>query len=530
MFCIYFLRMRISFLVVSYVYAANCSASLDIFNFAHYTHNPIVIDGNLSDSAWKEIEWSANTVLSFQSSSSSSPSSVSNGKNALAKIRWDDEFLYLGAILEEPLEWINISSTPYCNIGSQHPLITNEEFESLARDSKAFGLEHTVSVTREFCMVKNKLRDGTNQSLFNSSQKMFGPIMFKTLSFCESHVVEGNFPHWQVEIAIPLEQLDRHRKPGEGQAWTISLERVQWAVAEDKLQARPLARKSAIRMFVQSGDRVHVSLKYLIRSPLVIIALTLLFQFGSAATIALMAKDVHIFSAQFPRKTHRYVRGYLDAFCLHIFYKIVAEFFVSHEVDTNWFRCFEICYAFVQASCLSLLLWRSRAVKRGLGLKSEAAAQLRSILSSPLLRICLLSKIIYLVVADLMMIRCKLGYEHSSYINASVDSIQNYDQLQNMILIAVYVRLTMISEDEPTSLDHRYTEMLSFSPLLNAENPLYQYETCSICLKDYVFEDQLRRLPCAHHFHIKCIDDWRVIQDKCPLCQHAVDEMFVKSR
>ncbi|KAI7907586.1 uncharacterized protein BX663DRAFT_491380 [Cokeromyces recurvatus] len=39
-------------------------------------------------------------------------------------------------------------------------------------------------------------------------------------------------------------------------------------------------------------------------------------------------------------------------------------------------------------------------------------------------------------------------------------------------------------------------------------------ETCVICLEDYVDGDELRILPCNHHYHIFCIDIWLTKQKK----------------
>jgi glycerol-3-phosphate acyltransferase PlsY len=48
---------------------------------------------------------------------------------------------------------------------------------------------------------------------------------------------------------------------------------------------------------------------------------------------------------------------------------------------------------------------------------------------------------------------------------------------------------------------------------LNPENA-----NCSICISEYEQGDSLRQLPCKHHFHVSCIDEWLRINAKCPLC------------
>jgi len=142
--------------------------------------------------------------------------------------------------------------------------------------------------------------------------------------------------------------------------------------------------------------------------------------------------------------------------------------------------------------------------------------------NSTALKIVLATNAMYILAVDALMIRCKLGYEHSSNVDLTLDVIQ----VQNIILIAIYVRLALLSEDESAPLDHRHTAPLKFVPQLNESNPLYRFDTCGICLLDYVLDDQLRQLPCSHHFHMTCVDEWRRIQDKCPLCQHPIDEPF----
>ena len=54
--------------------------------------------------------------------------------------------------------------------------------------------------------------------------------------------------------------------------------------------------------------------------------------------------------------------------------------------------------------------------------------------------------------------------------------------------------------------------------------------TCAVCLDEFAAGEELRVLPCAHHFHTACIDKWlhrkaAVGQPSCPLCLAVVVEV-----
>ncbi|KAF9148302.1 hypothetical protein BG015_009978 [Linnemannia schmuckeri] len=48
--------------------------------------------------------------------------------------------------------------------------------------------------------------------------------------------------------------------------------------------------------------------------------------------------------------------------------------------------------------------------------------------------------------------------------------------------------------------------------------------TCAICLGDYKPNETIRFLPCQHHFHLECVDQWLATDKSCPLCKHDIDK------
>uniref|UniRef100_A0A2P2ISY0 RING-type E3 ubiquitin transferase n=1 Tax=Rhizophora mucronata TaxID=61149 RepID=A0A2P2ISY0_RHIMU len=64
------------------------------------------------------------------------------------------------------------------------------------------------------------------------------------------------------------------------------------------------------------------------------------------------------------------------------------------------------------------------------------------------------------------------------------------------------------------------TECGTDSPV---EHALSQEDAeCCICLCAYDDGDELRELPCSHHFHSACVDKWLYINSTCPLCKYDI--------
>ncbi|XP_060170420.1 E3 ubiquitin-protein ligase SIS3-like [Lycium barbarum] len=45
---------------------------------------------------------------------------------------------------------------------------------------------------------------------------------------------------------------------------------------------------------------------------------------------------------------------------------------------------------------------------------------------------------------------------------------------------------------------------------------------CPICLEEFRMGNEVRGLPCAHNFHVECIDEWLRLNVKCPRCRSSV--------
>jgi len=69
--------------------------------------------------------------------------------------------------------------------------------------------------------------------------------------------------------------------------------------------------------------------------------------------------------------------------------------------------------------------------------------------------------------------------------------------------------------------------------LLRSKTSVKKFETdqialedasCVICLGDYKEGEKVRHLPCQHHFHKECIDEWLQQYSKsCPFCKADID-------
>ena len=47
-------------------------------------------------------------------------------------------------------------------------------------------------------------------------------------------------------------------------------------------------------------------------------------------------------------------------------------------------------------------------------------------------------------------------------------------------------------------------------------------QECCICLAKYKDKEEVRKLPCSHKFHSKCVEEWLGRHATCPMCRYEM--------
>ena len=84
-------------------------------------------------------------------------------------------------------------------------------------------------------------------------------------------------------------------------------------------------------------------------------------------------------------------------------------------------------------------------------------------------------------------------------------------------LLAIVLLLFLISYVKPKLKTINYNSVDE----LPDEN-----DRCTICYDDYKLGNAVKILPCDHHFHCECIDEWFNVKDSCPLCKKSINLLY----
>ncbi|DAZ98754.1 TPA: hypothetical protein N0F65_003810 [Lagenidium giganteum] len=97
--------------------------------------------------------------------------------------------------------------------------------------------------------------------------------------------------------------------------------------------------------------------------------------------------------------------------------------------------------------------------------------------------------------------------------------------------ILTFLILTVVDHFAPVQNRHVYVNGALPEELrelaverVNASMCGHDDASCEICLDDYEEGEELRLLPCRHHFHQSCVDEWLGKVPSCPKCQGTIYE------
>ncbi len=183
------------------------------------TEAPLLVDGRLSDPAWAGAPWT-DFFVDIRGDDWPKPRFRTR-----AKLLWDNDFLYVGALLEEPHVWGRL-------IERNSVIYHDNDFEIFidpdGDNHNYYEFEVNALNTIWELTLRRPYKDG-------------GPVVDPTnIKGLKSAVhVDGslNAPHdtdvsWSVEIALPWSGLAKYTPgsvpPQHGDQWRVNFSRVQW--------------------------------------------------------------------------------------------------------------------------------------------------------------------------------------------------------------------------------------------------------------------------------------------------------------
>ncbi|MBC2607515.1 carbohydrate-binding family 9-like protein [Pelagicoccus albus] len=189
---------------------------------------PVVIDGKLDDAAWRNAEWTSDFV-DIEGDAKPRPRFQTK-----AKMAWDDNYLYVSAILYEPDVWGTLTE-------HDSVIFQDNDFEVfIDPDSDNHGyFEFEINALNTFwdlTLPKPYMDMGSA----DNSWEIRG---IKTAVSVQGTLNDPSDEDrsWIVEMAFPWEAYGDTGVPEEGDFWRINFSRVQWqsTVREGSYQKVP---------------------------------------------------------------------------------------------------------------------------------------------------------------------------------------------------------------------------------------------------------------------------------------------------
>ena len=190
---------------------------------ARMAKRPIKVDGKLKEHDWKQ------AVLISDFEDIEGASKPKPAFSTTVKMMWDSQYLYIGAVLEEPHLWGTLKK-------HDDIIYRDHDFEvfidPMGDGEQYFEIEINVLGTiMDLFMNKPYKKGGTFDMGWNTNGMLSKIIANGTIND-NSDIDSG----WTVEMAIPFTAIsrnDRTASPSSTNPWRINFSRVQWTLEPD---------------------------------------------------------------------------------------------------------------------------------------------------------------------------------------------------------------------------------------------------------------------------------------------------------
>jgi len=213
------------------LFGANLDAQTALSSSLHSEKNykarmakqPIKVDGKLNEHDWKQ------AVLISDFEDIEGASKPKPAFSTTVKMMWDSQYLYIGAVLEEPHLWGTLKK-------QDDIIYRDHDFEvfidPMGDGEQYFEIEINVLGTiMDLFMNKPYKKGGTFDMGWNTTGILSKVIANGTIND-NSDIDSG----WTVEMAIPFTAISRNNRtasPSTTNPWRINFSRVQWTLEPD---------------------------------------------------------------------------------------------------------------------------------------------------------------------------------------------------------------------------------------------------------------------------------------------------------
>jgi hypothetical protein len=183
--------------------------------------SPIAIDGRLDDAAWQAAPWT-DYFVDIEGDRKPVPRFKTH-----VKMLWDDQFFYIGAMLEEPQVWATIRKRDAV-------IFHDNDFEVFMDpngDNFEYGeFEINALNTGWDLFLPKPYKDGGHADDRWNIEGMKTAVFVNGTLNNPADTDTG----WSVEIAMPWVSLERishyQQAPNAGEQWRVNFSRVEWTV------------------------------------------------------------------------------------------------------------------------------------------------------------------------------------------------------------------------------------------------------------------------------------------------------------